>query len=501
MVVGGIYQETDLLAAANSTAFRSYPNTGLYLHGGANISGVEYGWAALDLTQQQQLISLWNSTGPQSLELGYSGNSAWASDYTSNFLPAGVVAGEISANVPTTDSNGYASSTDAFATLPASNITGWEDYVNAFRDLSVGAVNSIYPVYAPNMNVKDSSRVTIQAWTEGPFATSSFFADVREMALYGGGISVDAPPQQFFHNIPAGANGQGHAEYQAITEGEIAWANANNLHSIWIISPNTSGTNYNAISQQLVRTLETNATGSQADIPSEYVVENYGTSSSIETYNPIGSEDQPNTQMGVALWLAGYEQGRTGDLQLTASANGSTHLNVTRQTTTSLGGQDTTISLPTTGRQASSYTIVLHNTSTNSSNWYIPNLSATQTGQRSAWSVQILLNGYDITGYVLGSGGFTFNATANVASAGLVLNPGDSQTLTVNFDPLNSSAAASPYALELTGLAHPGASDPFASLTFVAPVSVPEPATLAILGTFGLLLLPRVSRTRTRTIA
>ena len=144
-----------------------------------------------------------------------------------------------------------------------------------------------------------------------PFASSSFFADVREMALYGGGITVDAPPKQFFNNIPLGANGQGRLEYQAITEGEVAWANSVGIRSEWIISPNTSGVNYNSQTQQLIRTLETNATGSHADIPTEYVVENYGTTASIETNNPIGSETIPNTEMGVALWLAGYEQGVT----------------------------------------------------------------------------------------------------------------------------------------------------------------------------------------------
>jgi hypothetical protein len=170
--------------------------------------------------------------------------------------------------------------------------------------------------------------------------------------------------------------------------------------------------------------------------------------------------------LGVALWLAGYEQGRTGDLQLTPAGIGSTHLNVTRQTPTALGGQDTTVALSAAGLVASSYSVVLHNTSANSSNWYIPNLSGIQTGASSDWSVRITLNEVDITSDVMGNGGFTFNASAITTNAGLVMDPGVQQTLTFTFDPLNANAASDPYSFDLTGLAHPGASDAFGSVTF-----------------------------------
>ena len=48
VVVGGIYLDADLINATNSTQFRSYPNTGLYIHNGGTISGIEYGWLSLD---------------------------------------------------------------------------------------------------------------------------------------------------------------------------------------------------------------------------------------------------------------------------------------------------------------------------------------------------------------------------------------------------------------------------------------------------------------------
>ena len=485
VVVGGIYLDADLINATNSTQFRGYPNTGLYIHNGGTISGVEYGWLSLDPTQKEQMIGVWGTNGPQSLELGYEADATgWQNAYLGNYIPEGVQADEVSANVSTTDANGFASDIDAFAVVPAADISGWTTYVDGFRNLSASPINLIYPVYSPNLKGKDASGNAVDAWLMGgpgpnPFASGSFFADVRAMATYGGGITVDTPPQQFFHNIPAGTDGLGQQHYQAIAEGEVAWANSNNLHSIWIISPSTSGTNYNTISQQLVRALESNATGSQQNIPSEYVVENYGTTASIENNNPIGSETQPNSELGVALWLAGYEQGRTGDLQLTPAGIGSTQLNITRQTPTALGGQDTTVALSAAGLLASSYSVVLQNTSTNSSNWYIPNLSGIQTGESSDWSVGITLNGVDITSDVMSNGGFTFNASAITADAGLVMDSGVQQTLTFTFNPLNAHAASDPYSFALTGLPHPGASNAFGSVTF----SVTPAVSLVLAGT------------------
>src|ERR1700735_338962 len=71
VVVGGIYLDADLINATNSTQFRGYPNTGLYIHNGGTISGVEYGWLSLDPTQKEQMIGVWGTNGPQSLELGW----------------------------------------------------------------------------------------------------------------------------------------------------------------------------------------------------------------------------------------------------------------------------------------------------------------------------------------------------------------------------------------------------------------------------------------------
>ena len=103
----------------------------------------------------------------------------------------------------------------------------------------------------------------------------------------------------------------------------------------------------------------------------------------------------------------------------------------------------------------------------------------------------MLLNGFDITSILLASGGFTFNATATIAAAGPVMNPGVLQTLTFTFDPLSVNAAIDPYSFELTGLAHPDAVDEFASVTFA---TVPEPAITAIGMGFVLLVMRRTQR-------
>ncbi len=194
VTVGGIYLATDLINAANSTQFRSYPNTGLYIHNGGVISGINYGWQSLNPTQKEQMISLWG--GSQSLELGWEADAVgWQNAYLSNYVPEGVTANEVSANVSTTDANGFASDTDAFAVLPASNLTGWTTYVDGFRNLSSNPINSIYPIYAPNLKGKDASGNAVDAWLMGgpgsnPFATGSFFADVRRD---GGSTAVGSP--------------------------------------------------------------------------------------------------------------------------------------------------------------------------------------------------------------------------------------------------------------------------------------------------------------------
>ena len=71
VVVGGIYEATDLIDPTNSTDFRAFPNTGLYIHNGGTISGVNYGWLSLTPTQKEQMVSVWQANGPQSLELGW----------------------------------------------------------------------------------------------------------------------------------------------------------------------------------------------------------------------------------------------------------------------------------------------------------------------------------------------------------------------------------------------------------------------------------------------
>ena len=97
VVVGGIYLATDLIDPTNSTQFRSYPNTGLYIHNGGTISGVQhYGWLSLDPTQKEQMISVWGANGPQSLELGYEADATgWQNANLGNNVPEGVQAGDV----------------------------------------------------------------------------------------------------------------------------------------------------------------------------------------------------------------------------------------------------------------------------------------------------------------------------------------------------------------------------------------------------------------------
>ena len=128
----------------------------------------------------------------------------------------------------------------------------------------------------------------------------------------------------------------------------------------------------------------------------------------------------------------------------TAAANGSTHLKVSSQTGTSLGGTNTTVSLATAGLPSSSYIVTLENTSSNSSDWYIPDLLASQIrgeARPGACRCCSMVRYHELSAR---HSGFTFNATSTVQNAGLVMNNGDDVNADVQFHAAFAAAGAIP---------------------------------------------------------
>ena len=137
-------------------------------------------------------------------------------------------------------------------------------------------VTTVAPIFSPNLGTDSLAS----------FATSSVYAALRAAALEGGGLTIDSPPEYFF------ARGEA---YQQFIYTEIQWAQANDLRTTVIISPNYDDADFLYDTEAFVKLLAWhNAT------PSEWVVENY----TPDDPNGIGSEAVANTIANVALWVA-----------------------------------------------------------------------------------------------------------------------------------------------------------------------------------------------------
>ena len=120
-----------------------------------------------------------------------------------------------------------------------------------------------------------------------------FWRLARQMALYGHGIALDTPP--------AYALGRGN-RYVAFVEQEIRWGVSAGLRTTVILSPHFDGPEFLANTQAFVRRL-----AGDGALPTEWVVENYDHGRLGEASgegNPVGSESEPNSVAGVALWVA-----------------------------------------------------------------------------------------------------------------------------------------------------------------------------------------------------
>lgn len=107
----------------------------------------------------------------------------------------------------------------------------------------------------------------------------------RERARIGGGVILDSPPF-FYYDV-------GPDDYRAFVRAEIAWANANGLHSSWILSPG-GNRDFLTVTQRLVA--EINALPANQR-PAQWVVESYGVG------GPVGDENVSGSVANVALWV------------------------------------------------------------------------------------------------------------------------------------------------------------------------------------------------------
>ena len=252
--IGGV-QGFDVLATASASALlRATDRVGLYMHA----NGITNAYADNTLGN---IVQAFSNTGPGFAELPDLDDPAnWFSTfYNKVFTQSGLAPSVASVDVPS-------------YTIDA---TAWSAYVAA---ANAAGISRIAPIFSPN-DANDPL---------GNFATIPDYASLRAAALSGGGITLDTPPGYALQ--------RGSAYLQTI-ETEIQWARANGLTATVILSP-TPGDYDSSFLQDTARFIGTLAAANA--LPDAWVVETYSTDGTTV----VGSETDPQSIAGVALWLA-----------------------------------------------------------------------------------------------------------------------------------------------------------------------------------------------------
>jgi hypothetical protein len=257
IAVGGTVNFDALADPSNSAQLRATCRVTLYIH--------DYAWTKMLASDdvRTSILKTFKSTGPVVLELGIfesGGQTAWGK-YRQLYQPLGVQADQ-----------------DYAGGVLRVTVDAWKAYVDEGRSLGVRVVA---PIFSPNSG----------QWRDDPWS-SHRWDDFRTEAQYGGGLAVDVPPRIFFKF------GKGYDEF---VEDELRWARQAGLQATYLISPNVSKTNFAADTQRLVAQLTADGA-----LPTFWVVENYRPREKVEPGYPnaVGSENDPLTVTGVALWLA-----------------------------------------------------------------------------------------------------------------------------------------------------------------------------------------------------
>ena len=261
--VGG---DVDLAALAdtdNTSALLATGVVGLY----SQVEAIEA--AAADGSLSSIVAGMAN-TGPGQAEINLQNAQyalAWFQDkWQSDWLDYGLAPTSINVNIDYTSPTWE---TDFAATVTAAHSYG---------------VTSIAPIFSPNAGT----------YSLEPFATNPAYADLRAAAIEGGALAIDSPPAYFF------LRGE---QYQDFIYGEIQWAQDNDLRTTVIISPHGDDANFLGDSEDYIDLLQWHDA-----TPTDWVIENYTPSDP----NGVGSDTDPNSIAGVALWVAQNAPTRAG---------------------------------------------------------------------------------------------------------------------------------------------------------------------------------------------
>lgn len=298
VTIGGLQGFGDLAVDSNISQLIATGRVSLYMHWAAMLEATNSAWyfPGFDaFGDAPEILLNFSGTGSGVAEMNIPtvGNTTQPSDpltyfinlYQDVYIDNGFVPIEVNVNLLT-------------YTTPDS----FSDFVNFVTAGQSFGIQNFAPIFSPNDPTWDLNSFLDPTWSY-----------IREEALYGGGLALDAPPA-LFNNY-----GTNTAAYEAFTAQEIQWANSNGLRSSVIISPDGDGTQFLNDTQQMIDELV-----SLGAVPTQWDVENYDVSVPSDYPNYIGSEDQPNTVANVALWVAQNAPITTYTFSPTGSWDGST---------------------------------------------------------------------------------------------------------------------------------------------------------------------------------
>ena len=159
------------------------------------------------------------------------------------------------------------------------------DGISAINDAKLAGIKVVLPIISPNYGVY------------GDFATDETWASSRALAFAGGGLEIDIPANMFFL-FPS--------SYRDFVVQEIHWAQQNGLVCNVLLSPYAQRTEfpqaaYDATFAQASQAVVAYLVNAGA-VPTQWSAENY--IANDPNVNQIGSDVDPESINGVALWLA-----------------------------------------------------------------------------------------------------------------------------------------------------------------------------------------------------
>ncbi|MBE7209969.1 MAG: hypothetical protein INR65_03030 [Gluconacetobacter diazotrophicus] len=291
---GGITGLDDVTNPANISALVATGTVGLYMHADAMA-------AAYDAGKLPAISKAMSGTTGGQLELGLVGASN----------AVGFFAGWYKMVIT---NNGFApTEANVNADFSSTNFSAdWTSYVSAAKS---AGLQTVAPIFSPN-----TGTLPTDGWANPGYGS------IKTAAIQGGALAIDAPPAFFV------ARG---SVYQNFVESEIQWAHQNNLRVTIILSPYNDASTFGADTAAALSLL-----GKAGTPPDDWSVENYANDSTR-----VGSDTDPNSVAGVALWVAQNAPVYSSTTQTVVLGSGSDRLAVSVSEDAYLGNAQFTVAV------------------------------------------------------------------------------------------------------------------------------------------------------------